>query len=204
MNSAEKNQIIDYLKKKHLSYPLFREVLDHFSLEIENLMESGISFQEAFLKTKIKWQEEFKMVSPDPLSFKKIPKIEADLMGTRFKRSSTFAWLAALVSTLFAFIYEPVVLYLAAVASVILVIAVLYMIVTRKLSIFEYLKITFHPLILKLTSISILLIFVAPYLADRFLALNPETIRAITVIFAAVMQIQLLALHRKKINVLLS
>ncbi len=204
MNLAEKDQVISFLKKKNLSYPLYKEILEHFFTDIEIAMNEGACFQEAFLQTKIKWQPEFRMVSADPLSFKKITKIEAGLLGNKFSRITRIAWSAALAAVVLAFIYEPAVMYVAALLWGILVIAVLIMLFSRKLSFFEYIKMSFHPLMIKLSAFCVLLIILAPYLADQIFNGNAETIQAITVIFAAVIQIQLLALHRKKINVLLS
>ncbi|ODS87847.1 MAG: hypothetical protein ABS44_10185 [Chryseobacterium sp. SCN 40-13] len=107
MNLAEKNTVIDFLKSKKLSYPLYKEVLDHFFLDIDQKMSEGMGFQEAFIYVKLKWHDEFKIVSPDILSFRKVTKIEADAMQSRFRNIIKISGLFAMFSALFGLIYEP-------------------------------------------------------------------------------------------------
>ncbi len=204
MNWAEKNEVIDFLKKKKLSAPLYQEVLEHFLTDIERAVDEGAGFQEAFLKAKIKWQPELQMVSPDPLSFKKIPKIEADLMGTRFSAIIRIASTAAIGAMLLTFIYQPAALYFAFALSVLLVLAVLFLLFSGKLSFTEYIRMSFHPLIIKFTVLYILLFVLFRSFSDQIFADHAVTVEAVTITFTAVLQLQLLALHRKKINVLLS
>ena len=92
MNLAEKNTVIDFLKSKKLSYPLYKEVLDHFFLDIDQKMSEGMGFQEAFIHVKLKWHDEFKMVSPDILSIGRIPRIEARIRQSYYKAIFKNSW----------------------------------------------------------------------------------------------------------------
>lgn len=207
MNLTEQNQVLDFLKKKKLSYPLFKEVYDHFSIEIDEQMKVEKGFQEAFLNTKVKWSEELKMINPDILSLKKVPKIEARMLGNRFKNITKFAGLIAMLTSLFILIYEPIAVFILFVFSLLLFGTFIYMFFKRKISLFEYIKLTFHPLILRGILVSIFLAIFLGFFAQNFGSSKVDlrwVIQCSVIAFNLVVQIQLLLLHNKKINVLVS
>ena len=105
MNLTEKNTVIDFLKSKKLSYPLYKEVLDHFFLDIDQKMLEGMGFQEAFIHVKLKWHDEFKMVSPDILSIGRIPRIEARIRQSYYKAIFKNSFVIAGVFLLFQLLY---------------------------------------------------------------------------------------------------
>ncbi|MBF6610410.1 MAG: hypothetical protein ITF99_04600 [Chryseobacterium sp.] len=145
MNLTEKNTVIDFLKSKKLSYPLYKEVLDHFFLDIDQKMLEGMGFQEAFIHVKLKWHDEFKMVSPDNLSFRKVAKIEADAMQSKFRNIIKISGLFAMVSALFGLIYEPSQLYILGIIMLVLATFTLFLLFRRKIRLSQYFSDEFPP-----------------------------------------------------------
>ena len=208
MNLAEKNTVIDFLKSKKLSYPLYKEVLDHFFLDIDQKMSEGMDFQEAFIYVKLKWHDEFKMVSPDILSFRKVTKIEADAMQSRFRNIIKISGLFAMVSALFGLIYEPSQLYILGIIILFLAALTLSLLFRRKISLFHYIQMNFHPLVLRNSVISVIIFLCSGIIAEFYFDAGgrdlKNNINLTMIIFSLMTQAQLLWFHRKKINVLLS
>lgn len=208
MNLAEKNTVIDFLKSKKLSYPLYKEVLDHFFLDIDQKMSKGMSFQEAFIHVKLKWHDEFKMVSPDVLSFQKVTKIEADAMQSRFRNIIKISGLFAMVSALFGLIYEPSQLYILGIIMLFLAALTLSLLFRRKISLFHYIQMNFHPLVLRHSVISVIIFLCSGIIAEFYFDAGgrdlKNNINLTVIIFSLITQAQLLWFHRKIINVLLS
>lgn len=208
MNLTEKNTVIDFLKSKKLSYPLYKEVLDHFFLDIDQKMSKGMSFQEAFIHVKLKWHDEFKMVSPDILSFRKVAKIEADAMQSKFRNIIKISGLFAMVSALFGLIYEPSQLYILGIIMLFLAALTLSLLFRRKISLFYYIQMNFHPLLLRHSVISVIIFLCSGIIAEFYYDAGgrdlKNNINLTVIIFSLMTQAQLLWFHRKKINVLLS
>src|SRR5690606_5217058 len=208
MNLAEKNTVIDFLKSKKLSYPLYKEVLDHFFLDIDQKMSEGMGFQEAFIYVKLKWHDEVKMVSPDILSFRKVTKIEADAMQSRFRNIIKISGLFAMVSALFGLIYEPSQLYILGIIMLFLAALTLSLLFRRKISLFHYIQMNFHPLVLRYSVISVIIFLCSGIIAEFYFDAGgrdlKNNINLTVIIFSLMTQAQLLWFHRKKINVLLS
>ena len=207
MKPENELEIRKYLLKKKMSRPLYDELADHFVSEVENKMRVGTGFQEAFLDVKVKWHLELQMVRPDILSFKKVTRIEAQIMGNRFANITKLAGKCAMGTVIFVMLYEPFSLYLPGVLLLIFSILTLYMLVTRKMKLLHYLQLNFHPLVLKNTVISIVWFSSTVLIADWFLVTQrdiKDIIQSAVVVFCLVVQIQLMWLHHKKFNVLLS
>lgn len=168
MNLTEKNTVIDFLKSKKLSYPLYKEVLDHFFLDIDQKMLEGMGFQEAFIHVKLKWHDEFKMVSPDIMSFRKVAKIEAGAMQSRFRNIIKISGLFAMVSALFGLIYEPSQLYILGIIMLVLVALTLFLLFRRKISLFNYIQMNFHPFVLRNNVISVIIFLFSGMIAEFY------------------------------------
>lgn len=197
-------EIEKYLKGKNLSSAVFAEVYDHFVIQISELVnKQEISFQEAFLQTKVNWQSELKMVKADLFSFKRIAKIEKNILQNRFKKMMIIAFLFSLtLGTLFYF-NKNVYLYMQGALITIYLLFLMYHFVFRKMSFSEYRKMSFHPLLLRnlllmLIIISVNTVFFATENLWNFSFYN------MAVTFSVVLQIQLLYFRVKKINVLLA
>ena len=207
MNLTEKNAVMDFLRKKKLSYPLYKEVLDHFFIDIDDKMNDGLGFQEAFLQTKLKWHKEFEMVHPDPLSIRKLPRIEASLIGNHFRRISKIASLSAMFSLLIFALYKPAFTVIIIGLSAVLIALVTYSVVSGKISLFNYIRLSFHPLILRGIIASLLLVIFFGFFSDSFSSSRLDFKEAITfaiAVFNIVVQIQLVLFQNRKINVLAS
>lgn len=207
MSTIEQKQVEDFLKKKNLSEPLRREILDHFLSEIEARVANGISFQEAFLQTKVKWNREFQMMKASPFSLRKVPRIEARSLSGRFAIIRRFAILVAMFSFLLQIIYEPIqyVLVLGIIISTLL--GLFYLLVTKKLSYFGFLKLNFHPLMIGAIIFAFLLYVGAGFVQELVnlpqFAIK-EMVQTSGYVYFFIIQVQLVFLHTKKINVLLS
>ena len=69
-------EIRNYLSSKKLPLDVIIELEDHFFKQIEIEQEqNGTTFQDAFLKTKIEWQKDLKMVRKSIFSLRKVPII---------------------------------------------------------------------------------------------------------------------------------
>ncbi|MBP7172901.1 MAG: hypothetical protein KBA33_02390 [Cloacibacterium sp.] len=78
----ENQQVSEYLLKKNLPLDLLYEIKDHMISQIYHLQnEEGLSFEEAFEKTKISWQSELKMVSTGWFTKREIPILYKRILG---------------------------------------------------------------------------------------------------------------------------
>ncbi len=146
MNLAEKNTVIDFLKSKKLSYPLYKEVLDHFFLDIDQKMSEGMGFHEAFIQVKLKWHDEFKMVSPDILSIGRIPRIEARIRQSYYKAIFKNSFIIAGVFLLFQLLYPPMQSYIIVGLSFIFVLFFLHSLISRNIDFLQVFRLFFHPM----------------------------------------------------------
>ncbi|WP_144281828.1 hypothetical protein [Chryseobacterium echinoideorum] len=196
-------EIEKYLKSKNLSHEIFDELYDHFVLQIDELMKEGISFQEAFLKVKIRWQHELKMVRSDWFSFKKIAKIEKNILQNRFRKITQLSVLVSFLTLLLYFIVPESLLYIVILIAMCNVITMAYHFVCKKITFREYLFLSYHPLIVR-NQILVLVIFSVVYLFDGNMNFWEPALNQILIVFIMMIQLQLLYFKNKKINILLA
>ncbi|MCD0479459.1 hypothetical protein LPB90_13435 [Chryseobacterium sp. LC2016-29] len=197
-------EIEKYLKSKNLSSNVFAEVYDHFVMQISELInKQKISFQEAFLQTKVNWQNELKMVKADLFSFKRIAKIEKSILQDRFKKMMMIAFVfSVIVGTLF-YCNENIYLCVQGVLIIIHLFFLMYHFIFKKMRFSEYRKMFFHPLLLRnLLLMLIILSINTMFFTSENLWNFPLNHMAVT--FSVMLQIQLLYFRVKKINVLLA
>lgn len=203
----EKDQLIEiekYLKSKNLSSAVFAEVYDHFVMQISELInKQEIGFHEAFLQTKVNWQNELEMVKADLFSFKKIAKIEKGILQDRFRKMMMMSFVfSVIVGTLF-YCNENIYLCVQGVLIIIHLLFLMYHFIFRKMSFSEYQKMSFHPLLLR--NLLLMLIILAVnmmFFTTENLWNFPLNHMAVT--FSVMLQIQMLYFRVKKINVLLA
>ncbi len=201
ITNFQEQEIRAFLQKKNLSSMILIEIYDHFVLQISELMKEKMSFQEAFLTTKINWQYELEMVKADVLSFKKIARIEKSVLKSRFRNiilSSIFLSMIGLAAFLFLNDYFYI---LQTSLMVIAFSMVIYNFVFKKMKFREYIELSFHPLILRNFAVGCILFFGASYFAQS-LDFRDFGIAKVFGIYAALVQIQLLYFRSKKVNVL--
>ena len=198
----QEHEIKDFLQKKNLSSVISNEIYDHFVVQISELMKNNVSFQEAFLKTKLDWQSELEMVKADLFSFKKIARIEKTVLQSRFRNiiiSSTIFTLMGIVILFFLNDY----FYLFQIGMLIALMGLLfYNFVFKKMKFREYYNLSFHPLILQNILLGLLLILGVGYFTQSINFWDDEINKVFTV-YAIAVQIQLLYFRSKKVNVLL-
>lgn len=197
-------EIEKYLKSKNLSSAVFAEVYDHFVMQISELInKQEIGFHEAFLQTKVNWQNELEMVKADLFSFKRIAKIEKSILQHRFRRMMMISLVFSLIVGTVFYCNEDAYLYIQGALITAHLLFLMYHFIFRKMSFSEYQKMSFHPLLLRnlllmLTILSINTMFFTTENLWKF------PLNHMTVTFAVILQIQLLYFRVKKINVLLS
>lgn len=154
-------QIKSYLKYKKVSRLMLNEITDHFSQEITTQMEAGQSFQEAFLYTKIKWQDDLSPVRIDSLFPKKVPKIEVDsikmLLNQILGRALCIAALLILVTRYYQ--WDWLFMVIVGVWGLML----LYALVFEKIKLFTLIELNVNPLVLRTVFVSLLISVVAYY-----------------------------------------
>lgn len=197
-------EIEKYLKSKNLSSAVFAEVYDHFVMQISELInKEEMSFTEAFLQTKVNWQNELKMVKADLFSFKRIAKIEKSILQHRFRKMMMISLVFSVIVGILFYYNENIYLCVQGVLIIIHLFFLMYHFIFRKMSFSEYQKMSFHPLLLR----NLLLMLIILAVNTMFFTtenLWKFPLNHMTVTFAVILQIQLLYFRVKKINVLLS
>lgn len=85
MNKQHLQAIADYLDKQGMTFePLREEMLDHISCDIERLMQTGVSYEEA-------WQKVLNEIPP-----KQLHTIQIETMETINKKETLSKWFAYL------------------------------------------------------------------------------------------------------------
>lgn len=197
-------EIEKYLKTKNLSSAVFAEVYDHFVMQISDLInKQETSFQEAFLQTKVNWQNELTMVKADLFSFKRIAKIEKSILQDRFRKMMIIAFVFCLIVGTVFYFNENVYLSVQGTLIVIYLLFLMYHFIFRRMSFSEYTKMSFHPLLLRNTLLMLVIVSVnTMFFTTENLWNFPFNHMAVT--FSVMLQIQLLYFRTKKINVLLA
>ncbi|MGS0747896.1 hypothetical protein [Halpernia sp. GG3] len=184
------------------------EVTDHFMSQITQLRDDeNLGFEEALLKTKILWQDELKMVKGAFLSFKRITSLEKKLLKNRFNkiiaRSLSYTILFFILNLFNAEVSIYILIFMLFTAFLIL----LYNLIFKKLTFFEYISFSLHPIILKSQLIAILLFYVLlPLILKIYTPVYDirNSFFILILVFQVCTQIQLFIFYEKKINVLIS
>jgi hypothetical protein len=204
MNKEYQAEIEKYLKSKKIGSSVLAEVYDHFVMQISELMNTkDVSFQEAFIETKLNWQNELEMVKADIFSFRKIARIEKKILQTRFKKivysSLLFSTLLGLIGQISetSFFYSEIIILLS------FVVILIYSFIWKRMSFREYQRMSFHPLLLRNIVVVILIFPLVGYFSEMVDFWKP-IFNQLVILYSVIVQIQLLYFRTKKINVLLS
>lgn len=203
ISSDQENQIAAYLLSRKLSPQILMEVKDYFMMQVAGLMEENdeLSFQEAFLATRISWHKELEMVKADLFSFRKIARIEKELLQKRFGKITVTAWVVSLVSGgIYVFSGEAY-YYFQIFALIAFVAIVLFGLFSRKIRFSEYQRISFHPLIIRNIILGMIIFPVGCYFSGEFEFWKP-VFNQLVLLYSLMIQVQLLYFRIKKINVL--
>lgn len=199
----QEKEIERYLLSKKLNSELFIEIKDHFIEQISvEQEEKNMSFQEAFQQAKTSWNKELKMVKADLLSSRKIARIEKSVLQKRFK---TITFGAVAFSLLIALLmYNDANVFRYSQISLLGIMGVLlgYNLVFGKMRLYNYIRLGFHPLILKNAFVGIVLFSVVWFLGND-LTVVASGIMKIFFLYAMAVKIQLLYYNAKKTSVLI-
>lgn len=201
----QEKQITVYLVSKRLSPQVLIEVKDHFMTQISNSMDAeDLSFQEALLKAQISWKYELEMVKADLFSFRKIAKIEKEIIQRRFRKMMIIAFLCSLIMVTVFNLNENIYLCLQGSLIVLNFGFLLYNFIFKKMRFTEYRQMSFHPLLLRNLLLLLIIIPVSNILFSTREGFWEFPANHIFITYAMIMQIQLLYFRIKKINVLLA
>ncbi len=197
-------QIETYLHSKKLYHELHLEIKDHFMSQISDEMANhDIGFQETFLKTKSDWAKELEMVRADLFSFKKIARIEKQVLKKRFRKIifSSAAWTLLFIAFFFMSAEISTFLQLVLMGSWISLLG--YSFLTKKITFSHYIAISFHPLVIRNMLLSVALVFFIGFIPVDFItALTDMDINRFFLVYATLVQLQILYFKVKRINVL--
>lgn len=200
---TQEKEIGKYLVSRNLSSGLFLEVKDHFIQQISILMEEkALGFQEAFLQTKISWHHELEMVRADVLSFRKVTRLEKNLLQKRFRSITLYSLIFTLLSASLIFIDSELFMYFQMSLLGITMLLLIYNFIFRKMKLYDYLQLSFHPLILKNAVLGIVFFTGIYLLYDSFTTVESQWMKIFS-LYALAAQIQLLYFNAKKTNVLI-
>lgn len=203
ITTLQEKEITNYLLSKDLNRNLFFELKDHFSEQISGLMEDEqTGFQEAFLKAKLSWNQELEMVRADLFSFRKITRLEKEILQKRFSNITWYAIAFSLIFSMFIFISPDMFMYSQISLLVIMTGLLGYNFIFRKMKLYHYMQLSFHPLILKNAAAGII-IFSSLYLFYNDFTLMGSGVMKIFFLYAMAAKIQLLYFKARKINVLI-
>lgn len=203
INTLQENEIVKYLASKKLGQKLLAEIKDHFMLQIADVMEhEKISFEEAFLQTKMNWKYELEMVKADLLSAVMISRIERNILQDRFRKMMGYAVIASILVSALLYIRQD--LFMDTQIAVLVIICILsgYNFIFRKMKLHNYTQVSFHPLMLKNLLAGAILIAVSSIFFESFREAFSVMIKPFF-LYSAAIQIQLLYWNARKINVLL-
>ncbi|SDH52225.1 hypothetical protein SAMN05421846_10132 [Chryseobacterium taeanense] len=204
ISKEQEKQITAYLISKKLSPQILSEVKDHFILQISSLMESeNFNFQEAFLAVKISWKDELEMVKADFFSFKKVARIEKVILHQRFQKmtviSSLFSGTALLLILINYDLFTMLQICLLGGWLMLLV----YNFVKKKMKFFNYVSMSFHPLLLRNMFIVMTLFILGNFFTTGNWEIIYFQITKFFSVYSLALQFQLLYLNLKKVNVLI-
>ncbi|WP_209389202.1 hypothetical protein [Chryseobacterium sp. RR2-3-20] len=199
----EKNEILEvqnYLKKRIVSRIILIEVYDHFIMQISDLMKNGIGFQQAFTQVKIKWEHELEMVPLSLFSFKKISRIEKKSLGSKYRKITTNSILITLLAAILNYINPDFLVVMVMILAGLCFLVLLYNFLFKKMSIKEYMQLSYHPLIVRNMLLGVL-VFSIVYFVSKNRFFWEVSYNQIFLVFAVCVQVQLLFMRTQKLNI---
>ncbi|MGG7552030.1 hypothetical protein ACQ7CX_15575 [Chryseobacterium arthrosphaerae] len=199
----QEKEIIQYLLSKNLNKDLLLEIKDHFLQQISVLMEEeGSGFQEAFLQTKMSWKHELEMVRVDILSFRKVARLEKEMIQKRFRNITLYSLAFSLLFAVFVFTDADAFMYLQVSLLGIMTVLLGYSFIFRRMKLYNYIQLSFHPLVLR-NAIAGAVLFSFLYFICNDLTVVGKELMKVFFLYAMAAKIQLLYFNAKKTNVLI-
>lgn len=199
----QEKEIIQYLLSKNLKKDLLPEIKDHFLQQISVLMEEkGSGFQEAFLQTKLSWSHELEMVRVDVLSFRKVARLEKEMIQKRFRNITLYSLAFSLLFAVFIFTDADAFMYLQVSLLGIMTVLLGYSFIFRRMKLYNYIQLSFHPLVLRNAIAGAVLFSFLYFVCNDFTVVGKELMK-VFFLYAMAAKIQLLYFNAKKTNVLI-
>lgn len=199
----QEKEIHQFLLSKNLNRELFFEIKDHFIQQISTLMEEQKSnFDEAFQNTKLSWKQELDVVRADLFSFRKITRLEKETLQKRFRNMMLYAAIFTLLLSKLIFTVSNAFMYFEIVLISAMVLLLAYNVIFRKMKLYDYVQLSFHPLIVK-NAIAGIVLFTSVYLFYDNLAVEGSGIMKFFFLYAMAVKIQLLYYKARKVSVLI-
>lgn len=204
ITNAQEHQVELYLRSRKLYSPLLHEVKDHFISQILQLMnEKSLSFQEAFLVTKISWKNELEMVKADVFSFKKIARIEKIVLQQQFRKINIVSVLFSAGAFLVLMIQSDLFTILQMSLLLSWMVLLGYNFAAGKMKLSNYMKLSFHPLLIRNILLGSAVILIAGILKFDYHKIADLQISKLFMVYCVFVQLQLMYFNSKKINVLI-
>lgn len=199
----QEKQVYQYLLSKNLNQKLLLEIKDHFIQQISALMEEQLSnFDEAFQNTKLSWEQELNLVKADIFSYRKITKLEKEILQKRFRNIMLYAAVFTLILSRFILTVPDVFMYSEMVLIGTMIVLLAYNIISRKMKLYNYIQLSFHPLILK-NALAGIVLFTSAFIFYDGLAVEGSGIMKFFFLYAIAVKIQLLYYKTQNTNVLI-
>lgn len=199
----QEKQITAYLNSKKLSPQIFDEVKDHFMMQIGSLMENeGKSFQEAFLAARISWKRELEMVRADLLSFKKIARIEKQVVQMRFRKITLVSMVFSGAGFLLLQVDSDLFMNLQILLFIVWIAMLLYNAIRKGFRVSNYASMNFHPLLVRTMLAGLAVFYIGHGMTADYWEILDLQITKLFCTYALAVQLQLLYFSSKKINVL--
>ncbi|AZA78239.1 hypothetical protein EG347_12290 [Chryseobacterium sp. G0186] len=200
---TQEKEIEHYLLSKNLNHQLSFEIKDHFIQQILTLMEEKkTNFQDAFTDAKLSWKQELEVVKADLFSFRKITKIEKDMLQKRFRNITVYSIVSALLLSACILMVSVSFMYFQLLLIGIMAALVGYNLIFRKMKLYNYLQLSFHPLVLKNAIVGIIL-FTTIFIFYQDLMMVGSGIMKAFFLYVMAVKIQLLYCNAKKTSVLI-
>lgn len=200
---TQEKEIEAYLLSKKLNHKLSFEIKDHFIQQILALMEEKKSnFQDAFTDAKLSWKQELEVVKADLFSFRKIARIEKDMLQKRFRNITLYGIVSALLLSVPIFMISDAFLYFQVSLIGIMTVLVGYNLIFRTMKLYNYLQLSFHPLLLK-NAIAGIILFTTIFLFYQDLMVVGSGMMKVFFLYVMAVKIQLLYFNAKNTSVLI-
>ncbi len=199
----QEKQITAYLNSKKLSPQILDEIKDHFVMQIGSLMENGdLGFQEAFLMARISWKRELEMVRADLLSFKKIARIEKQVVQMRFRKITLFSMVFSGAGFLLLQVNSDLFMNLQILLFIVWIAMLLYNAIRKGFRVSNYASMNFHPLLVRIMLVGLAVFYIGYGMTAYHWEILDLQITTLFCMYALAVQLQLLYFSSKKINVL--
>ncbi len=204
ITKEQENQVAAYLISKKLSPQILIEVKDHFILQITDLMDNeNKNFHEAFLATKFSWKKELDMVRADLFSFRKVTRIEKDILSHRFRKIMVISTMFSALSFLLLLLDNNLFVTLQILFLGGWFLLLIYNLIKKQMKLSNYIAMSFHPLLVRNFLLGIAVFLIGHALMVDYCEIIDRQMNKVLLMYSLVVQVQLLYFNSRKVNVLI-